>query len=458
MTLKRRQSKPKKTNSMTSAPTRAQRFAFFGPPPVLEGEDAALYDELVGRMWAAVQPVDIIDELFVADLVYLAWEILRWRRLKFGLLQASLHDALQWFLKERLDYEAYAEDFAAALAAILAEILEEARQKDLAEEAAEILAEARQEDLAEEILEESGQEDLAEEAAEISEESLREYLAEEASELAHQYVRSEPDAVERVRQLLEADGRDADRMLDQILQQAKDQRAEALGRAYVRREPEAVQLVNEFLESSGRTMHDLTVEALPQNLDEIERIDRLLTIAETRRNISLREIDRRCSAKRCGGTCKTLRTLNSRKSRRYPRNDNARCRLAANRRRRRSARPEVDPGGPHVIEVNQKGAIRRDEPAQDQGQPRQRTGQHRPEHRAGPRPHGAQWAAPRLERAGCFGSGFFRSGRRARARHCRARRRRRTPRTGAPGGRSGDRSAPRASRAPSPPEPCMARP
>ena len=87
------------------------------------------------------QPADMIDELFVADLVYLAWEILRGRRLKFGLLQASLHEVLQVFLNERLDYEAYAEDFAAALAEILAEILEAARQKDLAEAAAEILAE-----------------------------------------------------------------------------------------------------------------------------------------------------------------------------------------------------------------------------------------------------------------------------------------------------------------------------
>ena len=62
---------------------------------MLEGEDAALYDELVGRMCAAVQPADMIDELFVADLVYLAWEILRGRRLKFGLLQASLHEVLK---------------------------------------------------------------------------------------------------------------------------------------------------------------------------------------------------------------------------------------------------------------------------------------------------------------------------------------------------------------------------
>jgi hypothetical protein len=35
------------------------------------------------------------------------------------------------------------------------------------------------------------------------------------------------------------------------------------------------------------------VQALPMELDKIERIDRLITIAETRRNAMLREIDRR---------------------------------------------------------------------------------------------------------------------------------------------------------------------
>jgi hypothetical protein len=34
-------------------------------------------------------------------------------------------------------------------------------------------------------------------------------------------------------------------------------------------------------------------QALPMELDKIERIDRLITIAETRRNAMLREIDRR---------------------------------------------------------------------------------------------------------------------------------------------------------------------
>jgi hypothetical protein len=51
--------------------------------------------------------------------------------------------------------------------------------------------------------------------------------------------------------------------------------------------------VNELLGSTGRTIHDFVLGALPRNLNQIERIDRLISIAETRRNISLREIERR---------------------------------------------------------------------------------------------------------------------------------------------------------------------
>jgi hypothetical protein len=169
MASKRSRSNPK-TKSMTSAPARVQRLAFFGPPPLLEGEDAALYDDLVGRMCAAVKPLDMIDELYVVDVVTLEWEIMRWRRLKFSLLRAIVHDQLERFLYQRLDYEAYAEAFADALGEILAEILPESPQKN---------------------------------------------LAEEAKELAHQCAWSQPDAVKKVTVLLEAAGLDADRVLGQ---------------------------------------------------------------------------------------------------------------------------------------------------------------------------------------------------------------------------------------------------
>jgi hypothetical protein len=48
-----------------------------------------------------------------------------------------------------------------------------------------------------------------------------------------------------------------------------------------------------MLACEGRTVDSLMAEALADNLDDIERIDRLATIAETRRNACLREIDRR---------------------------------------------------------------------------------------------------------------------------------------------------------------------
>jgi hypothetical protein len=44
---------------------------------------------------------------------------------------------------------------------------------------------------------------------------------------------------------------------------------------------------------AGSSIDALMVRALPEELDNIERIDRLTTVAETRRNAMLREIDRR---------------------------------------------------------------------------------------------------------------------------------------------------------------------
>jgi hypothetical protein len=207
-----------------------------------------------------------------------------------------VHDELEEFLKQQLDYEAYAEAFAETLAEILAEILQESPQKN---------------------------------------------LAEEAKELAHQYARSQPDAVKKVSVRLEAAGLDADEMLDQ----AKAQRAEELAQEYARREPAAIKLVKELLASSGQTMHDLMLEALPRKLDETERIDRLITIAETRRNVSLREIDRRRAvlgeALRRNlqeveeGEFEVIETT--------PRKDEARrdCGLAVNRGLRRTERTEI---------------------------------------------------------------------------------------------------------------------
>jgi hypothetical protein len=60
------------SRSMASAPS--PRWTLFGQPQLLEGEDAAAYHQLHARICAVVQPVDIIEEIFIADVVSLEWE------------------------------------------------------------------------------------------------------------------------------------------------------------------------------------------------------------------------------------------------------------------------------------------------------------------------------------------------------------------------------------------------
>ena len=84
----------KKKNTSTAV----SRSSIFGPPPVLEGEDAAAYDELLGHICAAVRPIDVIERIFVNDIVCFQWEILRLRRLKTSLIRSIGSKALKKFL------------------------------------------------------------------------------------------------------------------------------------------------------------------------------------------------------------------------------------------------------------------------------------------------------------------------------------------------------------------------
>jgi hypothetical protein len=81
--------------------------------------------------------------------------------------------------------------------------------------------------------------------------------------------------------------------MDEVLKLARTQKAKALVQEYARGELDAVTTVHELVASAGSSMDALVASALDEGLDNIERIDRLCTIAEARRNTSLREIDRR---------------------------------------------------------------------------------------------------------------------------------------------------------------------
>jgi hypothetical protein len=230
-----------KTRSKTSAVAMVPPVTLFGSPVLLAGEDDAAYHELLTCVRTAINPVDIIDEMFIADVVYSDWEVLRWRRLKSSLMQTLGLEALEQFLSGHLDYyDHYHTHF----------------EQDLAE---------------------------------ILQDNLAEGQTEVAQVLAHRCARDESDADDKVNQILAS----IDLKMDDILESARARKAKELAQDYLQRKPGAIKLIDKLLAETGASIDALMAEALPAKFEYIERIDRLITIAETRRNAMLREIDRR---------------------------------------------------------------------------------------------------------------------------------------------------------------------
>ena len=166
--------------------------------------------------------------------------MLRLRRLKWSLIRALGIEFLQDFLVGHLDYDLYSDDF-------------------------------------------------ADDLAEILQDNLPEDQVNSAQTLAHECARNEAGAVDKVNEILDGIGLNMDRVLDD----AKRRKAKEVVQEYARREPGAVSLVHELLTDAGVSMDRFMAYALVQKLDDIERIDRLITTAESRRDASLREIERR---------------------------------------------------------------------------------------------------------------------------------------------------------------------
>jgi hypothetical protein len=94
----------------------AKLLTMSGPPPLLEGEDAAAYDELLTQVASAVRPNSIIEDIWVRDVVDLVWEVWRLRRLKAHLMRVSAFQGLAELLAPFLgpsDAEDLAKDWAA---------------------------------------------------------------------------------------------------------------------------------------------------------------------------------------------------------------------------------------------------------------------------------------------------------------------------------------------------------
>jgi hypothetical protein len=122
------------TRPEKSEPDRAEHFTLFGPPPLFDGEDAEMYDQLEREISAAVTPADILENIWVRDIVDLTLEVFRLRRLTANLMKAN-------------EYKGLIETLAPLVGRSQAETLAEgwaARKPDVVEEVTKTLTSAGQ--------------------------------------------------------------------------------------------------------------------------------------------------------------------------------------------------------------------------------------------------------------------------------------------------------------------------
>jgi hypothetical protein len=74
----------------------------FGPPTLIQGEKRADYEALQTRVTNSVKPKDVIEEIWVDDIVHLTWEILRLRRIKAAFLTAVQLEGMEAVLRQVL--------------------------------------------------------------------------------------------------------------------------------------------------------------------------------------------------------------------------------------------------------------------------------------------------------------------------------------------------------------------
>jgi hypothetical protein len=87
--MERRRPSKSSTKSTSDALVPGRRLAFFGPPPLIDGEDPAAYEALLARVFADVKPADVIEEIWVHDYVDLTWDVIRLRKLKASFLNVG---------------------------------------------------------------------------------------------------------------------------------------------------------------------------------------------------------------------------------------------------------------------------------------------------------------------------------------------------------------------------------
>ena len=83
---------PTASNKARAGLSKEESARFFGPPPLIAGEDQAQYEAMRDRVSAAVEPLDFLEEIWVNGVVSDVWVLLQLRRLRAALLQGAAVD------------------------------------------------------------------------------------------------------------------------------------------------------------------------------------------------------------------------------------------------------------------------------------------------------------------------------------------------------------------------------
>ena len=69
------------------------------PVPILDGEDLSAYETLLAQISSGVCPRDVIEQLWVRDIVDHTWDLFRWRTLKVRLIAEAVLSKLESVLR-----------------------------------------------------------------------------------------------------------------------------------------------------------------------------------------------------------------------------------------------------------------------------------------------------------------------------------------------------------------------
>jgi hypothetical protein len=90
----------RKTGKGQFSPSVAYNLPFLTRPPLLHSESEQEFNQLLNALKAEIQPHGVVEEMYVAEIAIIIWDILRLRRCKMTILNAAFRRALRDVIDE----------------------------------------------------------------------------------------------------------------------------------------------------------------------------------------------------------------------------------------------------------------------------------------------------------------------------------------------------------------------